>query len=97
MKIAVFIVIVTCPQSTSVCSFKNAETSRKLRALKDVLESIEQTEYSIKEKNQECESKIHAEQERQKEVCNLLQQISKLQNDLKGSMKESGKINSFLK
>lgn len=54
------------------------------------MESIEQTAELIKVNNQECECKIHAEQQRQKEVSNVLQQISKLQNDLKGPTEESG-------
>lgn len=73
-----------------VCSFKNAEAKRKLAALTDMLESIEKTEDLIKENRQDCERKIQAEQLRQKEVSYLLQQINKLQNDLKGSTKESG-------
>ncbi|XP_021919521.1 structural maintenance of chromosomes protein 5 isoform X3 [Zootermopsis nevadensis] len=67
----------------------NAEAKRKLAALTDMLESIEKTEDLIKENRQDCERKIQAEQLRQKEVSYLLQQINKLQNDLKGSTKES--------
>jgi hypothetical protein len=53
-------------------------------------ESIEQTEILIRDNTRECERKIQAEEMRQNEVHALLQQISKLQNDLKGSSKESG-------
>jgi hypothetical protein len=55
-----------------------------------VQESIEQTEDTIEANIRELEQKIHAEQLRQNEVRVLLQQISKLQNDLKGFTKESG-------
>jgi hypothetical protein len=53
-------------------------------------ESIEQTEELIKDNIRERDHKIQAEERRQNEVCALLQQISKLQNDLKGSSEESG-------
>jgi hypothetical protein len=53
-------------------------------------ESIEQTEGLIKDNIRNFEHKIKAEELRQNEVHSLLQQISKLQNDLKGSTKESG-------
>jgi DNA anti-recombination protein RmuC len=53
-------------------------------------ESIEQTEGLIKHNIQECENRIQAEETRQNEVHSLLQQISNLQNILKGSDKESG-------
>jgi hypothetical protein len=79
-----------------VCSFKNAETSRKLTSLKEMEESIEQTEGLIKDNKRECEHRIQAEEMRQNEVRLLLQQISNLQNIFKGSNKESGTyINLF--
>jgi hypothetical protein len=53
-------------------------------------ESIEQTEGLIKDNTRECERKIQAEEMRQNEIHVLLQQISKLQNDLKDSSKDSG-------
>jgi hypothetical protein len=53
-------------------------------------ESIEQTEGLIKDNTRECERKIQAEEMRQNEINALMQQISKLQNDLKGFSKDSG-------
>lgn len=78
------------PHSKVVCSFKNADTSRKLTALKEMQESIEQTEDLIKDNIRECERRIQAEETRRNEVHSLFQQINNLQNILKGSSKESG-------
>jgi DNA anti-recombination protein RmuC len=59
-------------------------------------ESIEQTEGLIKDNIRECERRIQAEETRRNEVHSLLQQISNLQNILKGSNKESGTLTSSL-
>ncbi|XP_023721137.1 structural maintenance of chromosomes protein 5 isoform X2 [Cryptotermes secundus] len=67
----------------------NADTSRKLTALKEMQESIEQTEDLIKDNIRECERRIQAEETRRNEVHSLFQQINNLQNILKGSNKES--------
>jgi chromosome segregation ATPase len=71
------------------CGAVNAETSTKRTALEEMHESIEQTEGLIKDNIRNFEFKIKDEEQRQNEVHSLLQQISKLQNDFKGSTKES--------
>ncbi|XP_069672097.1 structural maintenance of chromosomes protein 5 [Periplaneta americana] len=68
---------------------KNSEKSKKYTAIREVQECIEKIEDSIKENTRERDRKIQSEEKRRNEVNALLQQISKLQNDLQNASEES--------
>ncbi|KAJ4434613.1 hypothetical protein ANN_23175 [Periplaneta americana] len=69
--------------------FHRIQKSKKYTAIREVQECIEKIEDSIKENTRERDRKIQSEEKRRNEVNALLQQISKLQNDLQNASEES--------